>query len=219
MIVGGREGRMGIMLNDDRRFEMRMSMAVLVVACLARPAAAGTITLQPTDVLQLSFTTLAAPDCSAGGGPCDTLIFNLGFTNNLNGASIATAKLFDSSTLLGTFQTNQTCLKLGTCAGLVPSFVAPGSIYGLGSPVVDFTSILNGTIHGVLDIRLNKPIDFDPGSSFDFFVVTHATGQGIGVGGYPRGYDSVTVLTPEPASITLLGLGLLASLIVAHNMP
>src|SRR5437667_874832 len=105
---------------------MRISMAVLLVsvACLARPAAADTYPLQPPDILQISFTTLAAPDCSPGGGPCDTLFFNLGFTDNLNGASIATAQLFDSSTLLGTFETNQTCRDLGTCSGLVPSFVA-----------------------------------------------------------------------------------------------
>jgi hypothetical protein len=193
---------------------VRISMAsmLLSVVCLALPAAAATITLQPSDVLQLSFTTLAAPDCSAGGGPCDTLIFLLDFTNNVNDASIPTATLFDSSTLLGTFQTNQTCLMLGTCSGLVPSFVTPGSIYGLGSPVIDFTSILNGTIHGVLDVKVNKPIDFDTNSSDNSFLVTHATSVGVGMGGYFKGFDNVTVVTPEPASITLMGVGL-ASLV------
>jgi len=199
---------------------MRMPMAVLIVlvACLVRRNAAADIALQPTDVLQISFTTLAAPDCSAGGGPCNTLIFSLGFANNVNDASITTAELFDSSTLLGTFQTYQTCLRFGTCAGLVPSFVAGGSIYGLGSPEIDFTSILNGTIHGVLDITFNEPIDFDPNSPFNIFTLTHAADQGVGDGGYFRGYDSVSVLAPvpEPSLITLLGV-CLASLVAHHR--
>jgi hypothetical protein len=173
---------------------------VVALLCLFGARLAAGDTIQPGEVLQVAFTTLAAPDCSAGGGACDTLIFDLGFINNLNGASIVAAKLFDSGALLGTF-----CLMPGTCAGLVPSFVATESVYGLGSPVIDFTSILNGTIRGVLDVSLDKPIDFDPTSSFNFFAVTHATNSGVGVGGYFRGYDRVTVV-PEPASITLLAL-------------
>src|SRR6266851_4069604 len=135
--------------SDERRVQMRISLAAVLIslACSASPAAADTVTIQPGEILRVTFTTLAAPDCSPGGGPCDTLLFVLDFTNNMNGASVTTAELFDSQNLLGTFETNQTCLMLGTCAGLVPSFVAAGSLYGLGAPVIDFTSILNGTTH------------------------------------------------------------------------
>jgi hypothetical protein len=198
---------------------MKMPVGVLLVlvACLASRNARADITLQPTDVLQISFTTLAAPDCSVGGGPCNTLIFLLDFTNNVNDASIATAELFDSSTLLGTFQTDQACLNLGTCSGLAPSFAAAGSIFGLGSPEIDFTSILNGTIHGVLDVTVDKPIGFDPDSSSNFFAVTHAEDRGVGDGGYFKGYDSVSVLAPAPEpSLTVL-LGVCMASLVARR--
>jgi hypothetical protein len=191
---------------------MRISLAAVLisVACLARPAAADTVTIQPGEILRVTFTTLATPDCTVG--PCDTLLFILVFTNNMNGASITTAGLFDSQTLLGTFETSETCLMLGTCSGLVPAFIAAGSIYGLGAPVIDFTSILNGTIHGVLAVTLDKPIDFDANSSFNSFFVTHATDRGVGVGGYFKAFDSVTIV-PEPPSITLLAVSL-GSLVV-----
>jgi hypothetical protein len=135
------------------------------------------------------------------------MIFDLGFTNNVNGAVITTAALFDSSTLLGKYSATS-CAPLGGCSALAPAFSTPTSLYDLNSAVIDFTSILNGTIHGVLDIQLDKPIDFDLALSASQFIVTHGTGKGVGVGGYSRDIDSAEVLVPEPATLTLLGLGL-----------
>jgi hypothetical protein len=198
---------------------MGMSAIIVVLfALLARPAFGDPVTIQPSDTLSLHFTTLAAPDCIFG--PCDTLVFGLGFTGNPLGASITTAALFDSSMLLGIYRTDATCLEMGTCAGLVPSFVTPTSIYDVGSAVIDFTSVLDGTISGVLDIRFDKPIEYDPSSAFNFFSVGHATSRsGGGSGGYYRGYDSVDVTSvPEPASLMLLGAAGVASLIARRRL-
>ena len=189
------------------RVKMRTLRAVvfLCTACLPPPASATPITLQPTDILRLEFSTLSSPDCT---GPCDTLIFVPAFTYPTS-ARITTARLFDSSTLLGTYETDAVCLTLGACSALVPAFVTSESIYGLNAAVIDFTSILNGTIQGVLDIRFDMPIVFDPDSSSNWFLLTHATDRGVGVGGYFRDYDRVSVYSvPEPTSITLLGVGL-----------
>jgi len=185
----------------------RLALLLLVSLTFSLLASATSITLQPTDTLEVTFTTLPNPDCSAGGGPCDTLIFSLGFTDDSNAASITSARLFDRSTLLGTFSTNQSCLQSGTCAALVPSFITPGSVYDLNSPVVDFSGILNGTIAGILDVRLNQPIQFDPTSLANFFGVTHAVDRGSGAGGYSRGYDSIAIITPKPSTLLTLGTG------------
>jgi hypothetical protein len=191
---------------------MRISLAAVLISlvCSARPAVADTITIQPGEILRATFTTLAAPDCSAGGGPCDKLVFDFGFTNNVNGARITTAKLFDLHTLLGTFETD-TCSVLGTCGGLAPYFVAAGAISSPDATVIDFTSILNETTL-VLDVTLDKPIDFDLNSTFNFFGVGHSTNPFGGSGGYIKRFDSVTVV-PEPPSITLLAVSL-GSLVV-----
>jgi len=143
-------------------------------------------TIRPGDVLEIHFSTLPSPTCLDATinqpAACDTLVFNIAFTTN-PGAPI-TARLFNSSVLLGTFQTSISCLQNGTCAGLVPSFVAPGSVYDLGSPVIDFTSILNGTIDGILKITVTAPTDIDLNSADSFIEVLHAQNRGTGSGGY-----------------------------------
>src|SRR5207244_10129270 len=112
----------------------------------------------------------------------DMLAFNIAFTTHP--AAPITARLFNSSVHLDTFQTSISCLQNGTCAGLVPSFVAPGSVYDLGSPVIDFTSILNGTIDGILKITVTAPTDIDLNSADSFIEVLHAQNRGTGSGGY-----------------------------------
>jgi hypothetical protein len=151
----------------------------------------GSQTINPGDTLQIVFTTLPSPVCS--GGPCDTLLFDIRFTSN-PGTPIS-AGLYNATVNLGTFQTTVACLQAGTCASLAPSFVASGSLYGFNAPVVDFTSILNGTINGVLNLTVTAPttVDLNPVNTRIF--VAHATASGVINGGYLRQVTSMT-LTP-----------------------
>lgn len=187
--------------------------AVLALGLAGIPAVgrAANITIKPGEALQIRFTTLPSPDC---GGACDTLIFVLGFTANT--ADITTARLFDSSKLLGTYKTDPACLVSGTCPGLVPAFVTATSLYQDSAPVIDFTSILNGTIHGVLDISFDNSITFDRTSSFNFFGVQHGTGPSSAAGGYFRAFDSVSLVPePNPFPVLLPGALVLAGLVAA----
>jgi adhesin/invasin len=170
---------------------------VLALIVFSRPANA--VTVNPGDQLIIAFRTLPSPSCydaiANQPAPCDTLWFNIVFTDNRNGAHITAASLFDSSMFLGTFQTNNDCLRSGTCSGLIPSFVAPGSLYGGGSPVIDFRSILNGSIDGILYVSFSAPIDVDLNTANDFIGVGHAGQEGSTIGGYFLPVTSLNIST------------------------
>jgi hypothetical protein len=173
---------------------------LLLATVLAHPIVAASLPIQSGEALEIRFTTLPGPDC---GNACDTLIFVLGFTANT--ADITAARLFDGSHLLGTYTTNPDCLVAGTCPGLVPAFVTATSLYGLSAPVIDFSSILAGTIDGVLDITFTGPISLDLESPFNYFGVLQGTGPDSASGGYFKGFDSMAVVpVSEPGSLAIL---------------
>jgi hypothetical protein len=190
-------------------------LVLLLSALLAQSAAAGSLAIEPGEALQIRFTTNPAPDC---GAACDILIFVLGFTAST--ADITSARLFDGTQLLGTYTTNPVCLAAGTCAGLVPAFVTATSLYGLSAPVIDFSSILAGTINGVLDITFTDPISLDLDSPFNYFGVLHATGPGSASGGYFKFFDSVAVVPvpePESGSLLMMSVAVLGALIAGNR--
>ncbi len=160
-------------------------------------------TINPGDVLQIRFKTLQSPDCAGPVSQCDTLIFNIDFSSTA--AAPTTATLYNSATLLGTFQTTNECLLAGTCAALVPSFVAAGSVYDLGSPVIDFTSILNGTIDGVLNLTVTAAtkVNLDPNKSA--IIVARAPQHGTTATGYFVRPTSLTVIRSDDFESASIG--------------
>jgi hypothetical protein len=186
-------------------------LMLLLFGLHSRPAAAETI--RPDDVLRLTFSLPAVPVCA---GQCDVILFSLGLATNPPDPT--SASLFDGSTLLGTFKPDVDCLRNGTCVSGVPSFVALASIYGLHSPIIDFTSIRNGRIDGRLDFTVTTPIDFEFGSPDTFVRVGHAFGVGGSEGGLRGTILSETLVqspqpTPEPGSLFLLSSAITAMVV------
>jgi hypothetical protein len=167
-----------------------------------RPAAADTI--RPADVLRVAFSLPAPPQCVGG---CDVILFSLALANNPVGPT--SASLFDGSTLLGNFRTDTDCQTAGTCAAGVPSFIAQGSAYGLGSPVIDFASIRNGTIAGRLDFSVTTPTDVELGGRDTFVLIGHASQIGGTNSGSRATITSEAIIstTPEPSSLLLFMSG------------
>ncbi len=164
---------------------------------------ASTVVLSPGEIYQLTFTTnpIAYP-CPIG--PCDTLFISPDYVGAPVGVTIQ-AQLYDGSTLLGTDLP-------GVCCAM--AFVASGSLFNdLNAPVVDFTSIQNGTIQGIIDISVTGAALYDFSVSGTGLALGHATGTGtLSIDSQSLTLTSAGLLTPEPdsASLAALGFGALA---------
>ena len=133
----------------------------------------------------------------------DALEFYETDTGGFNGAN-GMARLFNGATLLGT-------VNFTTTGFQTFGFVAPGSAFTFApiGTVNDWTSLIDGTINGILDITFDKTIDVSIGI-LDLGI--GYTGQGI--------YDAspqptitgqnVLAATPLPATLPLFASGLCA---------
>ena len=130
-----------------------MRACLLAVPCLALLASdTRADLLQSGQIMRVTFTidnnwTTLAPDA---------LLLDLGIiqVNAAFGSRIAA--LFDGATLLGTDVNTSFANFVGSLI-LLPSnaFVAPSSVWALNDPeIVDFTSILDGSITGVIDFSI-----------------------------------------------------------------
>lgn len=177
------------------------AFALLLAAAMTLPA--STVVLSPGEIYQLTFTTnpIAYP-CPIG--PCDTLFISPDYVGAPVGVTIQ-AQLYDGSTLLGTDLP-------GVCCAM--AFVASGSLFNdLNAPVVDFTSIQNGTIQGIIDISVTGAALYDFSVSGTGLALGHATGTGtLSIDSQSLTLTSAGLLTPEPdsASLAALGFGALA---------
>ena len=107
------------------------------------------IDLTSTDILRISFTT----NPGFGGTVPDTfvLFFSPGGIS-ATGVTGYGAELFNGNTLLGTY--HRSAAPSGFLAPLFKSSVSP--VTALSPTLVDFTTILNGTINGRLDFHLDS---------------------------------------------------------------
>ena len=167
-----------------------ITIGLILSALCMPPASAGT--LFPGEVLQATFSTTPSPNCVLG--PCDTLIFELDATG-ATGIPVLTAQLFNSSALLGTW----------TYAGIGdPVFDSSTSMFGSYATVIDFASILNGTITGIIDLSIvGGTLSFNPDSTQSRFHLGYSNGPDTIVGGIDIPLTSL-VITPEPSTVVLL---------------
>lgn len=117
---------------------------IVIVLSLAGGVGAHADTISPGEMIQFSFTLSGVPTCS--DGPCDTLLMTpFGGSSIFVGSPILNVQLFNGSTLLGSF----------TGVPVVASFVSASSLYTFDNPtVIDFSSILDGSIQGIVDYQL-----------------------------------------------------------------
>ena len=131
----------------------------------------------------------------------DTLVFYETNTGGYNGPN-GIARLFNGATLLGT-------VNFTAHGGQSFGFVAPGSAFTFGplGTVNDWTSLIDGTINGILDITFDRTIDVS------------ISLVGLGVGYFSQGFydaspqptitgENVLAATPLPATLPLFASGL-----------
>lgn len=171
---------------------------LLLLACmLLFTGSSQAATLNPGDVLRIEFTTNpAAFPCPAGA--CDVLGLMLAFyTAATPGDHTMEALLFDGGTLLGTFLTEPALI----------AYREDGSLFGATYPVVSFTTINDGTIAGVIELRATAdPIRYLDLAGFQMFL-GHSVSEGNSAYD-PRSLDllKVEIVTsaPEPATLWLV---------------
>jgi len=151
----------------------------------------------PGDVLRVEFVTNPG-SYPCLGGACDLLVLMPGYSGaGWLGVTSIEARLYDGATLLGTLNT----------VPFVVAFESSTSLFDLGFPVVDFTSIDDGTIDGVIDFSVVGGSDLDLELSQTYVRLGHSYGPGGGE------YDSrsATVVSaeiigpvPEPSTVWLV---------------
>lgn len=160
-------------------------------------------TLNPGDVLRIEFTTdPGAFPCPAGD--CDVLGLLLAFhVAATPGSHTIEARLLDGPALLGTFATEPALI----------AYRGDGSLFGATYPVVSFSTINDGTIAGVIELRATAdPIRYLNLEGFQMFL-GHSTSEGNSAYD-PRSIEllkvEIVTAAPEPATVWLVApIGLL----------
>jgi hypothetical protein len=195
---------MGIEMKFSRITSICLFAAMLLAALPMNRAEATLVS--PGERLRFSFEFPSAPS-----GVPDTLAFFV-FMENPTGFGLpygdtGIARLFDGTTLLAEDH-------FFLIRGFSPAaFVTSTSAFSLSQPsavVPDFSSIVDGTIDGILEISFtgfDGPIDLDLG--------VFGIGRGFGSGIIPAspgptitGRELVPLSVPEPSSLVLLGSAL-----------
>src|SRR5258708_843304 len=119
-------------------------LSLMLFALTASPSVATP--LNAGQVLQVTFTT--DPISFPCPGICDTLWISVGGPGSVTfgpGPSLQTYSLFNGATALGPpAQSSECCIFVFQALGSMP-------FPGLGSEIVDFTAIRNGSIQGLID--------------------------------------------------------------------
>jgi hypothetical protein len=189
------------------------TLRIVVMICCASAGSlfAGTLTLTSGNILRYSFQT----DPGAWGIQApDYLDLNLVSNGSFTPAeplSVLTAMLYDGNTLLGTYVSpynapisNFIGIQLGEwISSTSPN---PGFPFGFAT-AIDFTSMLNGTIQGRIDVTISSgTLSFDfpftaPDQNYPQFLRTTGAGSAF----FSAGIVNVGVtLTPEPGTLLTL---------------
>jgi len=142
----------------------------LAVNCLLLRA--DTVTIDPGEFVQYTFVSNApnfgCPSTYTAAS-CDTLLLLVPFIAPF--PDDVTAELFNGSTLLGSFS--------GICCSI--AFKSSSSAYGSGS-IVNFTSIQNGSIDGIIDLSSTQPFTITTDTNLhpddSYLYIGNATGYG-----------------------------------------
>jgi len=193
-------------------FTIHLSTGIQAVCVSWEP-----ITLNAEDILQITFST--NPGLWNPLQPPDQLEFTTG--NGLITLPIVQgmAQFFDGNSLLGTILIDSTKVDLSTFTGgfgRSDRWKSPTSIATGPHSIVDFSTILDGTINGRVEITIVAGtwiLNQDPnqGPSVSLFQSTSPTGSSSNPLWTNVSFsliDNTPVSVPEPSSMLLLGAGL-----------
>ena len=180
-------------------------MRLAVVLFLVSSAGAFAATLNPGDVLRVTFTVMA-PTCP--GGPCDTLLTFPSASGSFdvipNGGS-----LWSGSTLLGTHA--------GTYG---PKFRAASSQFqALNAATVDFSSIIDGSIDGLITFSISggQMLWVNEPGMYLTLGRAHGLGYVISGTGLTVTSASITSAVPEPTTGYLAAAGAVLILLLGRG--
>jgi hypothetical protein len=178
---------------------MQLRPLLFCVLALFFCAGLNATTLFPDEIWEIQFSadTIAHP-CPTN---CDVLELVPAGPGSPTGVAAINASLFNGATLLGTY-TNTLCC--------VPSFKSSSSLWNFASPtVIDFSSLQNGTFNGRIDFSITSgTLNFDPNDTTFFFLGHAGSSNSLSSDPLSRHVISTAILTPEPATVGLLALGL-----------
>jgi hypothetical protein len=189
---------------------------------------AGTLTLTQGNTLRYTFETDPGAWGTQAPDYLDLKLVSNGSFSPAEPLSVLTAMLYDGNTLLGTYVSPydtpiSTFIGIQLGEWISSTSPNPGFPFGFATPI-DFTSMLNGTIQGRIDVTISSgTLSFDfpftgptpPDQNYPQFLRTTSTSSASFSAGIVNA--SVT-LTPEPGTLfTLSAPVLLLMLVLRHR--
>ncbi len=177
------------------RITTLLLLCILLVAALSSSAAADIVTVQPGEVLRLTFTAPFPPNCinpiSFPGrppAPCNALEVDQDSANRVTPVGVlVTGNLFDGTNLLGT-QTSNGCTERGPngqCNGFL--FLFP----------VDAAGIVNG----ILDLTFSAPVVVDLRATRFLLTGVVVEAQGRSAGVFPPILSATVIVSSFPLPV------------------
>ena len=175
-------------------------------ACLSLAPAVQADVLTPDMTLRITFTI-----DNNFNMPPNTLKLNFGLTNVISPYTVRTGKLFDGTTLLG----QHDATSFGGHTGLLNldpsnSWTAPGSPWTFDGAAtgVDFTTILDGTIQGVIEYTIQTGAHDIPANQINLTMIQATSSSGGYVVTPVPTITSIQFLSGEPGAAYCPGDGI-----------
>jgi len=202
----------------------KFRIVMMLLCASAGSLFAGTLTLTQGNILRYTFQTDPGAWGALAPDYLDLKLVSNGSFSPAEPLSVLTATLYDGNTLLGSYVSpfnTPISTFIGIQLGEWISSASPNPGFPFGfATVIDFTSILNGTIQGRIDVTISSgTLSFDfpftaptpPEQNYPQFLrTTSANSASFSAGIVNAG----VTLTPEQSTLLTLGVPVLLLMFV-----